>query len=361
MAQEDTKKAPVEELRVAEDADGSVVVDGVEAPPGAEAKSAAEKKPVSEDRTGRHDVDDTDSTASLEEELKGAETDEEREAIRARRRQERQSRREKRRNRDNELQTLLSQRDRELSELREHVMMLSRRSAGTELAQIDSELHQADQAVAELKDIIKDATATQQGDVVADATDRLVKVHQRAQQLTSMRNAFVENAKRAGAPAPQAGAMPDKRVVDHGMKWVRAHDWYNPQGLDLDSRIVKQIDNTIMAEGFDPRSQDYWEELSERVGRYLPHRTGNGAAHAQESGYNGAAPDQRSVRRSAVAGSGRESGAASGAASKRGSYTLSSERVRALKDAGVWDDPVKRDDAIRRYQAYDTEQAAARR
>ena len=47
-----------------------------------------------------------------------------------------------------------------------------------------------------------------------------------------------------------------------------------------------------------------------------------------------------------VTGSGRESAAGSGG---KNTFTLSPEQVRAMKDAGFWDDPEKRNKMIKRY------------
>lgn len=47
-----------------------------------------------------------------------------------------------------------------------------------------------------------------------------------------------------------------------------------------------------------------------------------------------------------VTSSGRESPASAGG---RNTFTLSAEQVRAMKDAGFWDDPEKRARMIKRY------------
>lgn len=52
-----------------------------------------------------------------------------------------------------------------------------------------------------------------------------------------------------------------------------------------------------------------------------------------------------------MSGSGRESGG--GAAQNRGGFRLSSERVKALKDAGIWDNPAERAEAVKRFREYD--------
>jgi hypothetical protein len=48
-------------------------------------------------------------------------------------------------------------------------------------------------------------------------------------------------------------------------------------------------------------------------------------------------------------GSGRESSPAS----RPGEFRLSSERVKAIKDAGKWEDQTERQKMIRRYAEYD--------
>jgi hypothetical protein len=50
-----------------------------------------------------------------------------------------------------------------------------------------------------------------------------------------------------------------------------------------------------------------------------------------------------------VTGSGRESGNSGNS----GSYKLSADRVSALKDAGIWDDPKQRAEAVKRFRDYD--------
>jgi hypothetical protein len=52
-----------------------------------------------------------------------------------------------------------------------------------------------------------------------------------------------------------------------------------------------------------------------------------------------------------VAGGSKESGGSQGAPT----FKLSSERVAALKEAGMWNDPVQRESAIKRFRAYDKE------
>jgi hypothetical protein len=119
--------------------------------------------------------------------------------------------------------------------------------------------------------------------------------------------------------------------------WMERNSWFNPEGKDLDSRIAKQVDETLTAEGWDPNSTEYWEELDNRLQRYVSHRYN---AKTDES------PNQRSKPRGIVTGSGRESASRAGG---KNTFTLSPEQVRAMKDAGFWDDSEKRNKMIKRY------------
>jgi hypothetical protein len=118
---------------------------------------------------------------------------------------------------------------------------------------------------------------------------------------------------------------------------MERNSWYKPDGKDIDSRIAKQVDETLTAEGWDPNTKDYWEELDNRLQRYVSHRYN---ANTDES------PNQRSKPRGIVTGSGRESASRAGG---KNTFTLSPEQVRAMKDAGFWDDSEKRNKMIKRY------------
>ena len=119
---------------------------------------------------------------------------------------------------------------------------------------------------------------------------------------------------------------------------MQKNTWYDPSGSDMDSDLVLKLDERLVSEGWNPTTPEYWEELDARVKKYIPHRA--------KTGYNN--PQAAGKPRVPVAGSSRDAGGGS-----KGSYHLSAERVSALKDAGVWDNPEKRADAIKRFKQYD--------
>jgi hypothetical protein len=127
---------------------------------------------------------------------------------------------------------------------------------------------------------------------------------------------------------------------------MNRNDWFDPNGRDTDSAIAVKIDESLMSEGWDPTSADYWSELDNRLTKYLPHRY-NASNDTQSS--NPRRP------RSVVTSSGRES---SSSGSTRGNeFVLSPDRVKAIKESGRWTDLAERKKMIQRYYDYDREQA----
>jgi len=143
----------------------------------------------------------------------------------------------------------------------------------------------------------------------------------------------------------QAPAPLDPRLKNHAESWMQKNTWYDPSGNDEDSAVVLSIDNRLAAQGWDPTTPQYWEELESRVKKYLPHKVTSGYNKPANVGNRPKVP---------VAGSSRESSTST----TNTSYRLSPERVQAMKDAGIWDDPKSRAEAIRSYQHFDKEQRA---
>ena len=118
--------------------------------------------------------------------------------------------------------------------------------------------------------------------------------------------------------------------------------WYKPDISDTDSKIAKLVDESLVSEGWNPGTADYWDELDNRLQKRLPHH------------YNRESDRNDSVRspRNTVGSSGREASAAYGGTNKA-LYTLSPERVRAMKDAGAWDNPTRKKAMIANFIKYD--------
>jgi hypothetical protein len=362
-------------LILRENPDGSVDFDNVPLPMGDEpaagtpAPAPAPKPPASRDDDDEDDEGrprDGDEAHAREDDAAASEgaTDAEREAIRERRRQERRDKREKARTRDQMFRAELAARDRIIDEMRNRLDAVDRRSSGADMAAIDARIRREEGQITYLKSVIADGTKVQNGEAVAEATMQMTQKMRDLGELQRVKAQLVQTSRQPVQP------QMDPRMVVNAAAWMEANTWYNPASGEADSRQVLALDQKLAEEGYNPNYPEYWEELSKRVAQALPHRAGGrprrqelsetnsrpngggGAPAGEEQGYN-AAVTQRRPGRSVVTGSGSDGVGATNGSRSQGTYRLSPERVAALKDAGMWDDPVARNNAIKSYREYD--------
>lgn len=337
----------LDEVRAATTEGGGTESTATDTPDDMATSGAASTAGEGEDATIRRDPDTDDEAA----ELARAANEEERDIIRERRRQERKDRRQRQRDRFDQMRDELTVRDRIIDEMRTRLDTYDRRNTGADLAALDARINREEENLTYLTSVIADGTKVGNGEAVAQATLQMTGVQQNLSQLKGYKTQLSTAARQPKQP------QLDPRMVLNASTWMADNKWYNPASGDSDSRQVLLLDQRLAEEGFDPKHPDYWSELSKRVAQAMPHRAERreGVPAARESGYNPGTSRGKPTR-SVVTGSSSNGVANSGRTGS--SFRLSPERVQALKDAGMWDDSVARDAAIRKYRAYDAEQAA---
>jgi hypothetical protein len=276
---------------------------------------------------------------------------------RIRRREERRNKRDRTNQRFDEMQAQILARDQLINDMRDQLAASQRRSTHSDIAAIDARLKQEKDNVTYLTQVISDGTKTQNGEAVAQATLALTNAQRVIEQLDRIK----KTAERAAA-TPAAPQL-DPRMAVLGAQWMKRNPWYNPRNPDADTQFVLALDQQLSAQGIDPTTPTYWDELSRRVAHHLPHRaSGQSPAPPADPGYNAGASQRKPDNRSVVAGSGQDGlSAPNGSAATAGTFRLSPERVQALKDAGMWSDEKVRAQAIQRFRDHDRQAAAERR
>jgi hypothetical protein len=228
----------------------------------------------------------------------------------------------------------LAARDRVINELNQRMSVVERKSTGSEMAQLSNAEQEAIKAYNYFKDINAKAIEQANGKIAIEAQEKMFQARQRVEQIAHIKKQMNQ---RQAAPQPL-----DPRLVKHAQDWMGKNSWYDPSGKDPDSEVALTIDRRMGQEGWDPTTPEYWQELSNRIKRYLPHRVsvGYNKTHGSRNG-------------PPVTGSGRES-----SGSSKSTYKLSAERVQALKDADLWDDAAARSEAIKSFQQFDKENRA---
>lgn len=305
-----------ERIEVKEEQDGSAVVELPDNIPNPQAQEendeieAADGGAVSEDPENDDSPDDSDAL---------------REAKRARRRAKRELVKRTNIEKDHKLALL----ERQNQELLERLSAVERKTHSADIARIDKAIEDTALRLQYAKAKIAEATNMQDGEALAKAQEMWYEARQQVDTLNNLK-------KTASQPQRQQN-IPDPRLQRNAANWMERNSWYKPDNKDMDSKIAKQVDEELTSEGWDPTREDYWEELDNRLQQYLPHRYNRN---------NDEVPSARSKPRSVVTGSGRESSTRAGGSN---TFTLNAEQVRAMKDAGYWDDPEKRNRMIKRY------------
>lgn len=138
----------------------------------------------------------------------------------------------------------------------------------------------------------------------------------------------------------QTQPSPDPAVRSYGNEFLRRNAWINLQGGDEDSEIALALDKALTAQGRDPKSQDYWDELEDKLRDRLPHRYRNDGDEAQPK------------RRGPPVG-GRGETRSSGTRLGPNQVRITPERKKALQELGVWGNMKEMKPYLEEYAAYD--------
>lgn len=312
------------EIRVAEADDGSALV---ELPKDLQPLETGDDTNVEEPVTNDEDMEAAGGGSV--DDGNDADDPDDTEAVREAKRQKRRARKEYHKQVQQEKDTRLQMLQRQNQELMERLSVVERSSQGAEMARIDGQMKEQEARIVFAKNKIKEAAETGNGDLLLSAQDMLYEARRDYESLENIK-------KQAVRPKTQQTIQaPDPMVQLHAANWMQRNNWYKANGTDMDSQVTQRIDQSMVDEGWDPSSKDYWDELDNRLQRYLPHR------YNEENDEEVRKPKKH---RSVVTSTGRESFSGG-----KNTFVLNPEQVKAMKDAGMWDDPDKRQKMIKRY------------
>ena len=301
-------KEKTEDLNVVEEKDGSVTVD---LPDHMVEKSEDDNNEPENHQDDGGDVDHPDDT----------------DAVREARRNRRRAKKEyiKRTNEEKDQNLILLRRQNQ--EMQDRLAVLERKTQGADMARYDKAMEDEAYRLQYAQQKMQEATDNSDGAAFTKAQELWYDSRRKLEAMHSYKEQVSKSSAQESAPA-------NPKLVRLANNWMERNSWYDPEAGDEDTQIAKVIDNRLVAEGWDPATQDYWDELDNRLQKRLPHRYTR----------NTDEPSRRSPR-SVVTGSSRESsGRVNGS-----QFVLEPEQVRAMKDAGFWDDPEKRNKMIKRY------------
>lgn len=311
-------------MAVIEGQDGSAVVD---LPEGMIDVVEGDAPPAEKADGGRVADDDADHPDDDEE-------------LRAAKRNRRKAKKDLIRKTNQEKDLRLQSLQRENEEFKRRLSQLERNTKAEQVTRIEKGIEDAQVRFEYAKMKLAEATQNNDGQAMVEAQTLWQNAQDEVRQLTHLKRQADEEMRR---PQQQQVNVPDPEVQKLAAQWIRKNNWYNPNSNDADSRVAKKIDELMVTQGWNPSDPDYWDELTSRLQKELPHR------------YNDANDDEiREVRRprNVVGSSGREASASYGG-SNRSQFVLSPDRVKAMKEAGAWDNPERKARMIKQFIEYD--------
>lgn len=227
---------------------------------------------------------------------------------------------------------------REMQRLERTIHELTQGQVVTRVTELDNRLASAQAEVVQWERVKAAAISKHEGADAVAADNYLNAAREKANQAAWEKQQVVAAAQQpAQREVPFAGLMNE---------FLENNTWYDPKGVDEDSLIVKAIDNAV-AQKYKPTDPAYWRELQKRVDARFANEGKQTRDDSDEDDVDEPAPRKR--QGPPVGGSTRSNSGGSSATQIR----LSPERVQAMKDAGLWEDPRVRARMAKTYSEYD--------
>jgi len=218
---------------------------------------------------------------------------------------------------------------REVSELRQGFNQQQQATLGINEQGLDARLNQT------LDDIRQAEMIHAKAIEAGNGTDAVAALRIRDQAIFDANQLNAAKQQLQQTRQQQTAPQVDPRVQTYMGQWQAANPWYDPQGADRDSTLARQIDAEVARDGYDPRSIDYWEEVTARLAERFE-------------------PAQKTAKRKGPPVGGQREHATS----SRTEIRVTPERKAAMIELGVWDDPKSRNDYLKAYADYDRNNAS---
>jgi len=312
------------------------------------AKSAADED--SDEKVGH-----AEEASDDEEDDEEGEVSPERQRIRERRKREKLNRQRRISSDRRELDFLRKrneQVEQELSKVRLRQDKVEDASVDGRIGILEGQIREAEEIHGKAVDAKDGATATEALRVRDQLRDALG-------QLKGGKETRQKERKEEQQRAAQADSAPDTEAVILGREWVSKNGWFDPKLGDEDSFLVRAIEERMAREGrLDPATPEYWEEFDRRIDKKFPNlRKEKTAKDADDEDVEWDEDDEKPQKKTPEKKRGGPRIAIGGKTRslKPNEVYLSEQRIQALKEAGVYDDPEKLQRYLKAYKRYDEE------
>lgn len=151
---------------------------------------------------------------------------------------------------------------------RDQAEKLAKDTASASKDQLKKTIEQATSAIesaeADLERAIEDGNTKDQVKLTSKLTDLKAEKIQAEVRLNDLpETGEIPPYDGKVAPKRSSKSLADKWVEDRG-------DWYSQKGFERQTRIANRIDKEVFADGYDPKTPEYFEELDKRLKEKMP-------------------------------------------------------------------------------------------
>lgn len=220
----------------------------------------------------------------------------------------------------------------ETEDLKQRLQIQEEFSRRSVLSDADRRIQEAQKKIDDADTVMANAITQKNGDDYRFAQKFKEQAIKEAQDAYYLKQQQEQTVRKQDPP-------PDQRIINFGREFLAKHPWYNANSQDEDSVILTAVDGGVQRDGYDPRTKEYWDELSKRAAKKLPDRFMDNE-------------DKESSPRKPVGGPPTSNSREQGTTGKR-EFHVSAARKEAMIKMGIWDDPVERQKMIKNYYEYD--------
>ena len=272
----------------------------------------------------------------------------------------------------------ITQRDGEIASLRQMVeqqgrllQSVAQGQIGTTISTVETQLSNAQQALNLADEELGKAVADSDGQRFREIQKMRDEAAARVFQLSGTRQRLMAEGGQV-RQQPQQGFRPqqeqqrqqvDPRAQKFTDTFMKRFDWFDPEGTDEDSIIVRAVDDAVAAEGYLPTTPIYWRTLEERLAkRGITPEGVDEVDKSVERGDNREREERRPARRNG--GMPPTSGGGGSRRPAAGGFRLQPDMRKYLEDEGLLDGKLddaqlkRRDNLVRAWR--ENEQKAKR-
>lgn len=240
-------------------------------------------------------------------------------------------------------------------QLEKQIQALADRQDQTEATTLEREIASRKQLIARADSVIAEAITKNKGTEATQATairdglrDELKELEEAKEEQEVARERIAKGGGRAKVPAA---------VVSRSQKWMSENDWFDPDLGDTKSKIARVVDLSLHEDGLNPATDEYWKEFDKRLIENGIKKAGKKArkddADEDEDDEEDEKPARKQPKQKAAGGPRFRSGNGAGRTLGENEVFLSRERIAAMKEAGVWDDPILKQKQLKKYREWD--------